>query len=67
MQTNTTTRLRLEGLAVRLTMIAIAITLIAVGVTLLTWPLAVPVTVGLWLGAAGLVFLGVFADLPDHG
>lgn len=67
MQTNTTTRLRVEGLAVRLTMIAIAITLIAVGVTLLTSRLAVPVTVGLWLGAAGSVFLGVFGELPDHG
>jgi hypothetical protein len=48
-------------------MVAVAIGMIAIGVSLLTTPVAMPMTVGLWLGAAGLVFLGLFGNLPHTG
>ena len=60
------TRIRVETVAARATMVAVALGVIAVGASLLTSPMAVPVTVGLWLGAAALVFLGLFGELPDR-
>jgi hypothetical protein len=45
--------------------VAVAVGVIALGVTVLTSPLNLPLTVGLWLGAAGLVFLGLFGKLPS--
>jgi hypothetical protein len=62
---STTTRIRVETIAARSTMVAVAVGVVAVGVSLLSTPLAIPMTVGLWLGAAGLVFLGVFGKLPN--
>jgi hypothetical protein len=38
----------------------------AIGFSVLSSPLAVPFTVGLWLGGAALVFLGLFGTLPDR-
>lgn len=61
---STATRIRIETVAARGTMVGVAIGVTAVGVALLTSPLAVPLTIGLWLGAAGLVFLGLFGTLP---
>lgn len=62
---STATWTRLETVAARGTMVAVAIGVIALGVTVLTSPLALLLTVGLWLGAAGLVFLGLFGTLPE--
>jgi hypothetical protein len=56
---------RIETVAARVTMVAVAIGVIALGVTVLTSPLTLPLTVELWLGAAGLVFLGLFGKLPS--
>jgi hypothetical protein len=58
---------KIEMVAARGTMVAVAIGVIAVGVSLLTSPLAILATVSLWLGAAGLVFLGLFGKLPRVG
>jgi len=55
---------RIERVAARGTMVGVALGVIAVGVMLLTSPTAIPLTIGLWLGAAALVFLGVFGKLP---
>ena len=60
---STATRIKLETIVARSTMVAVAIGMIAVGVSLLTTPIAIPITVSLWLGAAGLVFLGLFGKL----
>jgi hypothetical protein len=64
---STATRIKLETIVARSTMVAVAIGMIAVGVSLLTTPIAIPITVSLWLGAAGLVFLGLFGKLPHSG
>jgi hypothetical protein len=64
---STATRIKLETIVARSTMVAVAIGLIAIGVSLLTTPVAIPMTVGLWLGAAGLLFLGLFGNLPHTG
>jgi hypothetical protein len=64
---STATRIKLETIVARSTMVAVAIGMIAVGVSLLTTPIAIPITVSLWLGAAGLVFLGLFGKLPPSG
>jgi hypothetical protein len=65
MSTNIATRFRLGNLVVRVILMGNAAILIGLGITLLTRPLAIPVTIGLWLGATGLAFLGIFADLSD--
>ena len=54
----------LEAIAVRTVMVLIAIGVIAVGFTLLTSPLAVPLTIAMWLGAAAIVGLAVFGQFP---
>jgi uncharacterized membrane protein HdeD (DUF308 family) len=59
------THTTIETFAARGTMVAVALGVIALGITVLTSPLAVPLTLGLWLGAAGLVFLGLFGTLPE--
>jgi hypothetical protein len=64
---STATRIKFETIVARSTMVAVAIGVIAIGVSLLTTPVAIPMTAGLWLGAAGLVFLGVFGKLPGSG
>ena len=60
------TRIKIETVAARSTMVAVAIVTFAIGFFVLSSPLAVPFTVGLWLGAAALVFLGLFGNLPDR-
>jgi hypothetical protein len=64
---STATRIKFETIVARSTMVAVAIGVIAIGVSLLTTPGAIPMTVGLWLGAACLVFLGLFGKLPHTG
>jgi len=41
-----------------------AVLVVLVGATLLTTPLAIPLVVGLWLGAAGMLGLGIWGSLP---
>jgi hypothetical protein len=45
-------------------MVAVALGVFAIGFTVLTSPLTVPLTVGIWLGAATVAFLGLFGELP---
>lgn len=52
--------------AARLVMIVMAIGIALTGATLLTTPLAIPMVVGLWLGAAAILMLGIWGPLP-HG
>jgi hypothetical protein len=63
---STSTRIRIETVCARSTMVAVALGVFALGFTLLTSPLAVLLTVGLWLGGAGLACLGLFGELPDR-
>ena len=60
------TRIKLETVCARATMVAVALGVFALGFTVLTSPLAVLLTIGLWLGGAGLVFLGLFGKLPTQ-
>jgi len=62
----TTTRLstRIETALARLVMIVMAAGIVFAGFTLLTTPLAIPLTVVLWLGAIAILGLGVWGELP---
>jgi hypothetical protein len=61
----TTNRIiRVETAILRTLMIIMAIIAVAAGVMLLTSPLAVPFTVGIWVSAAAMVFLGIWGELP---
>jgi hypothetical protein len=55
---------RIETGLARLVMVVMAVAILFVGARLLTTPWAIPVTVSLWLGAAAIVGLGVFGELP---
>jgi hypothetical protein len=63
---NTTTRLstRIETVLARLVMIVMAAGIAYVGAALLVTPLAIPLTVVLWLGAVSILGLGIFGRLP---
>ena len=61
----TMTKTRLQIVLARAVMIVMAIGIAYVGYTLLTTPWAIPVTVALWLGAAAILNLGLWAKLPD--
>jgi hypothetical protein len=50
-------------IAVRAVLVLAAILFVATGVAVLTGPSMVPVTIALWLGAAGLAGLATFARL----
>lgn len=50
--------------AARLVMIVMAALVVLAGATMLTTPLAIPLVVGLWLGAAAMLFLGIWGRLP---
>jgi hypothetical protein len=58
------TAAELQAIAVRTVMVLLALGVIAVGFTLLTSPLAVPLTIAMWLGAAAIVGLAVFGQFP---
>jgi hypothetical protein len=47
--------------ALRVVLVAIALGMIATGVTVLTGPIAIPLTITLWMMAAVLVALAVLA------
>lgn len=50
-------------IATRAVLLLAAILFVATGTAILTGPSMVPLTIGLWLGAAGLAGLAVFARL----
>jgi hypothetical protein len=58
------TRMKIETVAARTAMVAVAFMTFAIGFSVLSTPMAVPFTVGLWLGGAALGFLGLFGELP---
>jgi hypothetical protein len=47
-------------------MVAVAVMTFTIGFVVLSAPMAVPFTVGLWLGGAALAFLGLFGELPNR-
>ena len=55
----------LGRLLLRLVLLAGAALFLAIGVVILTSPLAVPFTIALWLCAAALVGVAVFAGFPE--
>ena len=55
---------RFETIAARLVMIVMAAGIAYTGYSLITHPLAIPVAVVLWLGAAAIFFLGLWGPLP---
>lgn len=60
------TRITIETVAARGTMVAVALMVFGIGFAVLSSPMAVPFTVGLWLGGAALTFLGLFGQLPSR-
>jgi len=66
MQINTGTVIRLETFFARLVMIVMAAGIAYTGYSLITRPLAIPVAVMLWLGAAAIFFLGLWGRLPQE-
>jgi hypothetical protein len=45
-----------------MTALALAALLAGTGFVVLTRPMAVPLTIGLWMGAAGSFFLGIWGN-----
>lgn len=52
--------------ALRFFMFAMAAATAFTGFTFLTTPLAIPFTIGMWMGAAAMVGLGVWGRLPPE-
>ena len=59
------TTTRLEIFFARLIMIVMAAGIAYTGYVVLTRPLAVPLAIGLWLGATAIFFLGLWGPLPQ--
>jgi len=55
---------RIETFFARLVMLLMAATTAYAGFVVLTRPIAIPLTITLWLGATGMFFLGVWGKLP---
>jgi hypothetical protein len=55
---------RIETFLARLVMLLMAAATAYTGFVVLTGPLAIPLTITLWLGATGMFFLGVWGKLP---
>ena len=55
---------RIETFLARLVMLLMAAATAYIGFVVLTRPLAIPLTITLWLGATGMFFLGVWGKLP---
>ena len=55
----------LARVSLRAVLVLIAITFIATGVAVLTRPLAMPLTISLWLSAAAMLGLAVFWRMPE--
>ena len=59
------TTIRLETLFARLVMIVMAAGIAYTGYSVITRPLAIPLAIILWLGAAAIFFLGLWGPLPQ--
>jgi hypothetical protein len=55
---------RIETFLARFVMLVMAAGTAYTGYALLTRPLAIPLTIALWLGATAMFFLGVWGKLP---
>jgi hypothetical protein len=66
MRTNTITVVRIEAFFARMVMIVLAAGIAFLGYSLITRPLAIPVAIGLWLGATAIFFLGIWGKLPNE-
>ena len=66
MHTNTINVVRVEAFFARLVMIVMAAGIAFLGYSIITRPLAIPVAIGLWLGATAIFFLGVWGKLPNE-
>lgn len=59
------TTIRLEVFFARLVMIVMAAGIAYIGYSVITRPLAIPLAIMLWLGAAAIFFLGLWGPLPQ--
>ena len=59
------TTIRLETFVARLVMIVMAAGIAYTGYSVITRPLAIPLAILLWLGAAAIFFLGLWGPLPQ--
>jgi hypothetical protein len=66
MHIDTGTAIRLETFFARFVMLVMAAGIAFTGYSLITRPLAIPVAVVLWLGAAAIFFLGLWGRLPQE-
>ncbi len=55
---------RVETFLARLVMLAMAAAIAFTGYLVITRPLAIPLAIVLWLGAAAMFFLGIWGPLP---
>ena len=55
---------RVETFLARLVMLVMAASIAYIGYSVITRPLAIPLAIVLWLGAAAMFFLGVWGKLP---
>ena len=55
---------RVERFFARLVMLVMAAAVAYTGYSVITRPLAIPLAIVLWLGAAAMFFLGVWGKLP---
>jgi hypothetical protein len=55
---------RVETFLARLVMLVMAAGIAYTGYSVITRPLAIPLAIVLWLGAAAMFFLGVWGKLP---
>lgn len=55
---------RVETFLARFVMLAMAAAIAYTGYAVITRPLAIPLAITLWLGAAAMFFLGVWGKLP---
>ena len=65
MHIDRTTVIRLETFVARLVMVVMAAGIAYVGYSVITHPLAIPLAIVLWLGAAAIFFLGLWGPLPQ--
>jgi hypothetical protein len=56
---------RIETILARLVMLLMAAGTAFAGYAVITRPLAIPLAISLWLGAAVMFFLGVWGPLPQ--
>ena len=55
---------RIETFLARFVMLFMAAGTAYTGYYVITSPLAIPLAIGLWLGATGMFFLGIWGPLP---